>query len=255
MVRSTILTLLLAFLFLLEASAADKRYMIEFDRMDIRAENSVLEVGGKIFHRFPEYKVISASLSEAGLNRLKSDPHVQRIEADPERYLMSQTIPYGINMVQADLVSDEFSGNRKVCVIDSGFQKQHEDLQDARISGIALGGTRNAFEDRCGHGSHVAGIIAAMENEVGVIGVLPGNHLRLHIVKIFGNDCKSNHASDLINAVRACRNAGSNVINMSLGGSTPSAIEEEAFNDAHDAGILSVASAGNDGDTSYSYPA
>jgi serine protease len=257
MFRTTIIIAGFVFLFVLEVSAADKRFMIQFDRMDYRAENSVREVGGNIFHRFPEYRVVSASLSEAGLNRLKSDPHVKKIEPDPERYLMSEKIPYGIPMVQADLVSDEFSGDRKVCIIDSGFQKSHEDLQDERLSGVALGGTGNAFEDRCGHGTHVAGIIAALENQVGVIGVMPGNHLRFHIVKIFGDDCKSSpsRASDLIAAVRSCRNAGSNVINMSLGGPSASAIEEEAFGDAFDAGILSIAAAGNDGDTSYSYPA
>ncbi|MCI0444946.1 S8 family serine peptidase [bacterium] len=252
-----LITASLVFLLVFEVSAADKRFMIQFDRMDYRAENSVREVGGNIVHRFPEYNVVSVSLSEAALNRLKSDPHVKKIEPDPERYLMSETIPYGIPMMQANLVSDELSGDRKVCIIDSGFQKQHEDLQDARLTGISLGGTGTAFEDRCGHGTHVAGIIAALENQVGVIGVMPGNHLRFHIVKLFGDDCKSSsgHASDLIAAVRSCRSAGSNVINMSLGGPTDSSIEEEAFGDAFDAGILLVAAAGNEGDTSYAYPA
>jgi serine protease len=216
----------------------------------------VHEVGGNIVHRFAEYRVVSASLSDGALNRLKSDPHVKKIELDPERHLMSETIPYGIPMVQANQVSDEFAANRKVCIIDSGFQKQHEDLQDARIIGVSLGGAGNAFDDRCGHGSHVAGIIAALDNEVGIIGVLPENHLKLHIVKIFGDDCKTNgHASDLIAAVRSCRSAGANVINMSLGGPTASSIEEDAFGDAYDAGILLVASAGNDGDSAYQYPA
>jgi serine protease len=256
MIRSILLSFTLIILLLLEVSAAEKRFMIQFDRMDYRAENSVREVGGKIFHRFPEYKVISVSLSEAALNRLKSDPHVKKIELDPERHLMAQTTPYGIPMVQANQVSDEFSGNRKVCIIDSGFQKSHEDLQDSRVTGISLGGSGNAFEDRCGHGTDVAGIIAALQNDVGVVGVMPGNHLRFHIVKIFGDDCKAHgNASDLIAAVRSCRGAGAQVINMSLGGPTASSIEEEAFDDAFDAGILSVASAGNDSNTTLEYPA
>src|SRR5262245_4940624 len=110
-------SMILVFSFVLlcafEVSAAEKRFMIQFDRMDYTAENSVREVGGKIFHRFPEYRVISASLSEAALNRLKSDPHVKKIELDPERHLMAQTTPYGIPMVQANQVSDELVGNRK----------------------------------------------------------------------------------------------------------------------------------------------
>jgi serine protease len=255
MIRSILLSFSLIFLLLLEASAAEKRYMIQFDRMDYRAENSVREVGARIYHRFPEYNVISASLSEAALKRLKSDPHVKKIEPDPERHLMAQITPYGIPMIQADKVTDDFVGNRKVCIIDSGFQKSHEDLQDSRVTGIAVGGTGNVFEDRCGHGSNVAGIIAALQNNVGVVGVMPGNRLKFHIVKFFGDDCKANHASDLIAAVRSCRGAGAQVINMSLGGPNASSIEEQAFGDAFDAGILSVAAAGNDGDTTLEYPA
>ncbi len=256
MIRATLLVLSFLFLFLLEAAAADKRFLIEFDRIDLVAEKMVERVGGRVVHRFPEYKVVSASLSEVALQRLKGDLHVRRIEPDPERYLMSETIPYGVPMVQADLVNEQSAGNLKVCIIDSGFQSAHEDLQDTRLSGVVIGDSGNALEDRCGHGSHVAGIIAALKNDVGVLGVLPGNHVRLHIVKIFGvRDCRLTYTSDLVDAVRRCRNAGSHVINMSLGGATPSGFEEMAFDDAYEAGILPVAAAGNDGDGSYSYPA
>ena len=255
MYRSTLLILSFFFLIILDAAAVEKRFFIEFDRVDVAAENSVREVGGRVVHRFSEYRVVSAWLSEAGLERMKGNPYVRKIEPDPERYPMAETIPYGLSMVQADLLSDQFAGNRKVCIVDSGFQQAHEDLQNARLAGISLGNYGKPLEDRCGHGSHVAGIIAALENQVGVLGVLPGNRLKVHVVKVFNNDCLMTYASDLTNALRVCRNAGANVINMSLGGPSPSSFERTAFDDAYRAGILSVAAAGNDGDTSYSYPA
>ena len=253
--RTTLFVLTFTFLFVLNAVAADKRYFVEFDRVDNEAENRVREVGGKIVHRFDEYRVVSAWLSEAAVERMKSSSRVKRIELDPERHLMTQSVPYGIPMVQADLLSDQFSGNRKVCIIDSGLQKTHEDLQDARLGGISLGNIGGPFLDKCGHGSHVAGIIAALDNEVGIRGIMPGNRLKIHIVKIFGADCENTFASDLVNAVRLCRNAGANVINMSLGGADASSIERTAFEDTFRAGILSVAAAGNEGDTNFAFPA
>jgi subtilisin family serine protease len=252
--RTTLFALTFSLLFVLNASSADKRYFIQFDRVDTEAENRVREVGGKIVHRFDEYRVVSAWLSEAAVQRMKDSSRVKKIELDPERHLMAQTVPYGIPMVQADLLSDEFSGNRKVCIIDSGFQKAHEDLQDARITSISMG-AGPALVDKCGHGSHVAGIIAALDNEVGIRGIMPGNRLKLHIVKIFKDDCENTFASDLVQAVRVCRNAGSNVINMSLGGADASSVERTAFDDAFRAGVLSIAAAGNEGDTSFSFPA
>jgi subtilisin family serine protease len=74
-------------------------------------------------------------------------------------------------------------------------------------------------------------------------------------VKVFGSDCVWAYASDLIDALTRCRNAGAKVVSMSLGGGSPSAAEQTAFQNAWNAGVLSVAAAGNGGNTAFSYPA
>jgi subtilisin family serine protease len=181
---------------------------------------------------------------------------VRYIEADPRRYPLSQTTPYGIPMVQADQVSDSGAGARKVCVIDSGYYLGHEDLPTSTVTGDSdLGGAGDWREDGFGHGTHVAGTIAALNNDKGVLGVLPSGNLHLHIVRVFGDSGTWAYSSTLVNALNKCRAAGSNVVSMSLGGSFASFTEESAFNDAYAAGVLSVAAAGNAGNTSYSYPA
>ena len=87
------------------------------------------------------------------------------------------------------------------------------------------------------------------------MGVLPEG-ADLHIVKVFGGEnCAWTYASELIGAVEECVNAGANIINMSLGGNFDSEAENQAFQNAYDAGVLSIAAAGNDGEATYFYPA
>ncbi|MCW8876806.1 MAG: S8 family serine peptidase [Kangiellaceae bacterium] len=180
---------------------------------------------------------------------------------------MAETTPYGIGLVQANQVSDSNTANRKVCITDTGYAPNHEDLRSYTASNI--GGndndgngndTGNWYNDGHGHGTHVAGTIAAKGgNGVGVVGVNPSDLLGLHIVKVFNDSGNWAYGSDLVAAVNQCVNAGSNVISMSLGGSGSSTTESNAFQNALNNGVLSIAASGNSGSASgndaFSYPA
>jgi subtilisin family serine protease len=138
----------------------------------------------------------------------------------------------------------------KVCIIDSGIHAGHEDF-----AGIAMTGYPSGWNnDQCGHGTHVAGTIAAANNTLGVVGVSPGK-VSLHLVKVFGDSCAWSYSSTLVDAAQRCQAAGAKVISMSLGGTTSSATESNAFAQLNTQGILSIAAAGNAGNTSLSYPA
>jgi subtilisin family serine protease len=163
-------------------------------------------------------------------------------------------------MVQADQVSDANAGNTTICIIDSGYYASHEDLAGNHVSGINNTGTGNWYEDSCGHGTHVAGTISALTNSTGVVGVLPNGKVNLRSQKVFdGADCKWTYASTLVSALNNCRAAlpaGQRlVVSMSLGGNVSSVTENNAFQSAYNAGVLSVAAAGNAGTTQKSYPA
>ncbi|MDQ3038743.1 MAG: S8 family serine peptidase, partial [Pseudomonadota bacterium] len=172
------------------------------------------------------------------------------------RYPTGQVTPYGINKVQApSTVATGADGTGiKVCVIDSGIKADHEDFAGIAMSGYASSGqTWNT--DTCGHGTHVAGTIAATNNTTGVVGVSPGK-VSLYIVKVFdGASCGYSYASSVSDAANRCASAGARVINMSLGGSTRSVTEENAFNSVNSNGVLSIAAAGNAGTSALSYPA
>lgn len=242
----------------------DGRYIIQFAPGQAgQGVAAVKAMGGEVKVDLTNRSVnaVAATLPDQAIKGLMNNPNIALIEEDTRRYPLAQETPFGIPMVQADQVSDENAGNRMVCIIDSGYYDGHEDLQVGNVTASADSGSGDPYTDSCGHGTHVAGTIAALDNDAGVIGVNPSGNLNLHIVKVFGDDdpasgsCGWSYSSSLVNAAYECGNAGANVINMSLGGGTSSSTEEQAFKDLYAQGVLSIAAAGNDGNTAYSYPA
>ncbi len=255
-----------------DTASSDDRYIIKFRQYGRFATDEVRAAGGRVVRELPEYSAAAAHLNDRALQALANNPNVEFIEPDPRRYPMqtnppwsdqpisgtNETTPYGIQMVQADQVSDQHAANRRICIIDSGYKDAHEDLMDrtsGHVTASTNAGSGDPYRDYDSHGTHVAGTIAALRNGVGVVGVLPSGNINLHIVKVFGDDGAWAYSSDLASALTECRNAGSNVVSMSLGGPSASSLEQNAFNNAYSAGVLTIAAAGNDGTTATSYPA
>ncbi|MFK3650813.1 S8 family serine peptidase [Lysobacter enzymogenes] len=200
-------------------------------------------------------KAVLTLPSRAALEDLRKDPSVASVEIDPERYLLAQTTPYGIDSVQARATWDADGDGAiddgaatgegiKVCVIDSGLKRTHEDLAGIAITGVSEGSAGDRWDvDGLGHGTHVAGTIAAVGNDKGVVGVSPGK-VALHIVKHFSSDGKA-YASTVVAGVKQCESAGAKVVNMSLGGTVSNLSEKREMQAAADRGVLLVAAAGN----------
>ena len=204
----------------------------------------------------PEFNFSVAKLNLEQISELNNSGAVEYIEVDAKRYLYAESVPYGITMVQAPLVSDAYTSNIKACIIDTGYTLGHPDLPSSGVTGYAFSGHGSWSSDGNGHGTHVAGTIAAIgRNNIGVVGVNPSAKLGLHIVKIFNDAGNWTTASNLVTAIQSCKNAGAKVVNMSLGGSSSTATEQNALASFYQGGMLLVAAAGNAGNSSLSYPA
>jgi serine protease len=237
-------------------AAEDQRYIVKFKEGKGKAAQVLAEkMGGKKKVDLAKQGAFAAYLPEQAMKGLQKSGLVEYIEEDVKRYPMAQVTPYGITMVQADQLSDMQAGNRTVCIIDSGYDIAHPDLAANLVTGHNdPAGSGNWYEDQNHHGTHVAGTIAALNNNEGVVGVMPNGAIKLHIVKVF-DAAGWAYSSSLIDAVSKCESAGANVINMSLGGSRASRTEERGFDQSNARGVLNIAAAGNDGNTRHSYPA
>jgi subtilisin family serine protease len=185
-----------------------------------------------------------------------------------------QTVDYGIDLVHArDAWSVTRGANINVAIIDTGIDFTHPDLKDNYAGGATfVAGTSDNRDDE-GHGTHVAGIIAAEDNGIGVVGVAPS--ARLWAIKVLDNT-GSGSTSAIVSGInwviqKKADAGGDWIINMSLGispcsaqvtdncaTSVPTSLQN-ACQHAADAGILVFAASGNDsvaGDPApVSYPA
>ncbi|MFZ9889313.1 MAG: S8 family serine peptidase [Myxococcota bacterium] len=240
------------------------RYIVQA-RHGASAKHLATTAGGSVALELPAHNAVAVWLPEAAANALARNPQVLLVEADAKRYPSAETMPYGIPMVEANAAvfatNSASAAGVTVCIIDSGYAIAHPDLAgNSNVTWSTDAGSGNPTVDGCGHGTHVAGTVAAVGgNDTGVIGVNPSGDINLHIVKVFGTEtegeCGWSYSSSLVAALGKCEAAGSQIVSMSLGGSVKSRFEEGAFNDANARGVLSIAAAGNDGSTRKSYPA
>lgn len=149
---------------------------------------------------------------------------------------------------------DVTAGNStvKVAVLDTGIDQDHEDLA-GKIAANVNFTTSPTADDLFGHGTHVAGIIAAAGNNgKGIAGT--AYNASLMNVKVL-DDTGNGYYSWVAEGITWAADHGAKVINMSLAGAQPSRLMESAVNYAWNKGAVLVAAAGNDGTSQRAYPA
>ncbi|HVR43260.1 MAG TPA: S8 family serine peptidase [Thermoanaerobaculia bacterium] len=237
----------------------------------------VPELEGLRLERFESFRGVAVRMTEAEANALRSAPGVRFVEPDYERHLhrarrargpargplvqaentaRAQATPWGIGHVRASNLWEHSRGATiRVAVVDTGIDYNHPDFRKVyprrargatRPAGIDfVNGDGDPMDDH-GHGTHVAGTIAAVDNAFGVVGVAP--EVELYAIKVLrplANGSATGSVSSIIKAVDWAISNGIHVLNFSLGSDEPSQAEREAFEEAWEAGILSIASTGN----------
>jgi hypothetical protein len=185
---------------------------------------------------------------------LSRRPELAYIEPDQVCWAWSQTIPTGVNRADVDVTGliDGFDNDDldvDIAIIDTGLDSDHPDLR-IDPNGVRFYIARNRissdgkWEDDNGHGTHVGGTVAAMDNGFGVVGVAPG--ARLSAVKVL--DAKGGGSTSVVIAGVdwvAARWERFEVANMSLGGGWSQALND-AVRKAVEKGVVFVVAAGNE---------
>lgn len=180
-----------------------------------------------------------------------------------QRILPIDQVPWGIKMVYDDQFLAKPSGGDgvNVAVLDTGVLKTHPDLKSRIKDCKDFSSPRSPLvdgkcEDKNGHGTHVAGIIAADggSDGLGIYGVAPAVNLYAYQVCSTSGSC---WADDIAVAVRIAADNGANIVNLSLGSDSASQLIYDSVVYAAGKNVLVVAAAGNDGPYtgSIDYPA
>ena len=207
---------------------------------------------------------ISADIPELTNHKMKKNQNIRYIEDDiyvhitKKAQLLPQQVDWGISQINAPAAWNNTTGSGvKIAIIDTGISRKHPDLTVS--GGINLLGTSSSkkWNDDNGHGTHVAGIIAAHNNSIGVIGVAPD--AELYAVKVL-DQYGGGRISDVIEGIEWAVQNDMDIISMSFGTTEYSQALNDSSASAYNAGILLVASAGNNGDGNLStndvmYPA
>src|SRR5207302_3858237 len=221
----------------------------------------------------PAINGFSANLTDEDIAALKASGNVVSIEPDLERHAFAdsitpgqQTTPFGMTNVNATAVWPVTRGKSlangpaiHVAIIDTGIDYNFSELAGAFKGGFNFVARTGDPMDDNGHGTHVAGIIAAANNGAGVVGV--ASDVDVYSLKVL-DTCGSGRTSDIMQAVQWVidkkKEIGGNwIINLSLGSDTASTSEQAQFQAAVDAGVLVFAASGNgySGSDGLAYPA
>lgn len=219
------------------------------DHVAILSEEEEVEI--ELLHEFETIPVLSVELSPEDVDALELDPAISYIEEDAEVTTMQQTVPWGITRVQAPAVHNRgITGSGvRVAILDSGIST-HEDLNVR--GGVSFVPGETTYADLNGHGTHVAGTVAALNNSIGVVGVAPSADL--YAVKVLGANGRGS-VSGIAQGLEWAAQNNMHIANMSLGAEGPSSTLERAVNYATSRDVLVIAATGNNGSGSVGYPA
>jgi len=262
----------------------------DFDEKTIPGLNGVVIAKGRIF------PVVIAELPEKAVDRIKNARGVVRVEHDKQVHLLGkpskppgknknrfqppQTIPWGVSRIKAPdawNVSDgSANGVIEVAILDTGIDYNHPDLADNLVWGVSVlhgrvSEKQKDYRDVNGHGTHVSGIVSAIDNGIGVVGVAPG--AELYAVKVLGNN-GNGWVSDIILGIEQAllgpdgvldadndgvivgdpQDDAPEVISMSFGSSADVQALHDAISEAYVDGVVLVAASGNEGSQTPDYP-
>ena len=251
---------------------ADRRIVVFQDWFANEARQAALvrAFGGDAVRSLPLVNAQAATLPPGIEKQLARRAEILRIDVDAEVRALgkpatppgqdkknppeqpAEVLPWGVDRIDAEYAWATSRGaGIAVAVLDTGIDRGHPDLAANIAGGVNFVSKPpwkpvdpSKWDDDNGHGSHVAGIIAALDNDIGVIGVAP--EADLYALKVL-DKTGSGYISQIIAGLEWCVDNGIDVANMSLGTDADIQSFHDACDEAAAAGVILVAAAGNDG--------
>lgn len=217
--------------------------------------------------KYGMYKIEIPAGTDANqvISAYKANPDVKLVDVAKKRHIFSTvTDPlyneqWGFHAIGAAEARNFLGASIReklsditVAVIDTGVDVDHEDLQGVLLPGYNVIDDNNEVDDDNGHGTHVAGIIGAVPNDKGIIGVAGG--VKILPIKALDSNGEG-YDFEIAIGIREAVDRGADVINLSLGSNEGSELEADAIKYALAHGVVVIGAAGNDGVESVSYPA
>ncbi|WP_135854541.1 S8 family peptidase [Halorussus salinus] len=223
--------------------------------------SAALGAADRVVRKFDSLDIVTVEVPERAAEELADRPDVRYVEENGRMEALAQSLSWGHDRIDAERAHGCAQGaGADVAILDTGIDGNHPDLEaNLGAGGYAVQCSSYSAEctydwgDDNGHGTHCAGIVGAVDNGRGILGVAP--KATLHSVKVLGANGGGSY-SDIASGIEYVADQGWDVANLSLGGSASSAVED-ACRYAYDNGVLLVAAAGNSGPCSdcVGYPA
>ncbi|NJE42856.1 S8 family peptidase [Thermococcus sp. GR6] len=270
------------------------RVVVHIDKAQFKP-NEVLGIGGHVIYQFKLIDAAVVEIPSTAVGKLRKLPGVKMVEFDHQAVLLgkppgvgkpgstqpAQTVPWGIERVQAPTVWSITDGSSngviEVAILDTGIDYDHPDLAANLAWGVStLRGKVSTkprdYYDQNGHGTHVAGTIAALNNDIGVVGVAP--NVEIYAIRVLDASGRGSYTDIAMGIEQALLGPdgvldadgdgivvgdpdddAAEVISMSLGGSADDQYLHDIIIQAYNYGVVIVAASGNEGASSPSYPA
>jgi minor extracellular protease Epr len=225
--------------------AKNERYIVVFKKN--KDPLLIKKNGGKVLKETRNLPVAISRMPESVKRALEKNPNIVRIEKDKRVELISEATDWGVGATKSNIAWDvPYNGaGVKIAVLDTGIDVKHEDLKlSGGISFITEENGDASYNDFNGHGTHVAGIISAQHNGIGVKGVAP--NALIYSVKVLDKN-GAGYLSNVIAGIDWSITNKIDVLNLSLGMSTYSATLKSIIDKANNSGMVIVAAAGNSG--------
>ncbi|WP_052712166.1 S8 family peptidase [Domibacillus indicus] len=205
-----------------------------------------------IDHFYESIPAAVVNVTEEQKQLLADSPNVNSIEYDTKVESSAQKIPYSYKLVGAEKrIPSSLTGKGvKIGILDSGIDTTHPDLKGRVAGGVCLmkdldpSACISGYNDDFGHGTHVAGIIAANNNSIGTVGIAP--NATLYSIKVLDSRGLGTTSTMLKGIDYSIQNK-LDILNISITTPDHDSALKAMLTKAYDAGILIVAAAGNNG--------